>query len=62
MHVSDSEENFKSYIALVLKLLMKDIDNLFGCLLFRWFVTFRYFPQLYPFRSRSRVFLRLRLF
>ena len=44
MHVSGSEENFKYFIALVLKLLMKNIGYLFV----RLFVVslFRYIPLL----------------
>ena len=42
-------KNFKQFTALVLKLLMKNIGNLFVQLLVISLLTFRYFPQLYPF-------------
>ena len=49
MHVSGNEENFKLFIALVLKLLIKNIGNLFVRLLVISLLTFRNCPQLYPF-------------
>ena len=43
MHVSGSEENFKQFIALVLRILMKNIGNLFVRLFVISLLTFRYF-------------------
>ena len=65
MHVSGSEENFKQFTALVLKLLMKNVHNLFVRLFAISLLTFRYFPQLCPFSEpepkQAIGFLRLRL-
>ena len=46
MHVFGSEENFKYFIALVLKLLMKNISNLFVRLFVISLLTFRYFSVI----------------
>ena len=46
MHVSGSEENFKQFTALVLKLLMKNIGNLSVRLLVVSLLTFRYFSTI----------------
>ena len=46
MHVSGSEENFKQFIALVLKLLMTNIGNLFVRLFVISLLTFRYFSTI----------------
>ena len=46
MHVFGSEENFKYFIALVLKLLMKNISNLFARLFVISLLTFRYFSVI----------------
>ena len=43
MHVSGIEENFKQFTALVLKLLMKNIGNLFVRLFVISLLRFRYF-------------------
>ena len=45
MHVSVSQENFKQFIALVLKLLMENLDKLFSC----YFTVVFFLLQLYPF-------------
>ena len=42
MHVFGSEENYRYFIALVLKLLMKNISNLFVRLFVISLLTFRY--------------------
>ena len=56
MHVSGSEENFKQFTALVLKVLMKkNIGNLFVRLFVVSLLTFHYFfYNCIHFRSRSR--------
>ena len=46
MHVSGSEENFKQFTALVLKLLMKNVHNLFVRLFAISLLTFRYFSTI----------------
>ena len=46
MHVFGSEENFKYFIALVLKLLMKNIGNLFVRRIVISLFTFRYFSTI----------------
>ena len=46
MHVFGSEENFKYFNALVLKLLMKKISNLFVRLFVISLLTFRYFSVI----------------
>ena len=46
MHVSGSAENFKYFFALVLKLLMKNISNLFVRLFVISLLTFRYFSVI----------------
>ena len=46
MHVSGSVENFKYFFALVLKLLMKNINNLFVRLFVISLLTFRYFSVI----------------
>ena len=46
MHLSGSEENFKQFTALVLKLLMKNIGNLFVRLFVVSLLTFRYFSTI----------------
>ena len=62
MHVAGGEENSKYFVALVLKLLMKNIDNLFVRLFVISLLTFSYFPQFYPFSEPEPPhFLRLRL-
>ena len=64
MHISGSEDNFKLFIALFLKLLMKNIGTLFvwlfviSLLTFHSFHIFPYFfshifPQLYPFSEQE---------
>ena len=56
MHVFGSEENFKQFIALILKLLMKNIGNLFfGVCHFALNIPL-FFHNFIPFRSRSRRF------
>ena len=54
MYSSGSEENFKQFTALVLKLLMKNIGNLFVRLFVISLLTFRFFYNCIHFRSRSR--------
>ena len=66
MHVFGSEENFKYFIALVLKLLMKNISNLFVRLFVITLLTFRYFSVIVSIfgagaLAPAPVFLRLRL-
>ena len=74
MHVFGSEENFKYFIALVLKLLMKNISNLFVRLFVISLLTFRYFSVIVsifgagaapfftaPAPAPSKPFRRLRL-
>ena len=46
MHVSGSEQNFKYFVALVLKLLIKNISNLFVRLFGISLLTFRYFSVI----------------
>ena len=46
MHVFGCEENFKYFIALVLKLLMTNISNLFVRLFVILLLTFRYFSVI----------------
>ena len=46
MHVSGSEENFKQFTALVLKLLKKNIGNLFVRPFVISLLTFRYFSTI----------------
>ena len=62
MLVAGSEENFKYFIALVLKLLMKSIDDLFVRLFVITLLTFSYFPPIISlFGAGAAPFLRLRL-
>ena len=76
MLVAGSEENFKYFIALVLKLLMKNIDNLFVRLFVISLLTFSYFSPITslfgagaapfftapaPAPAPSKLFRRLRL-
>ena len=60
MHVSGSEENFKWFIALVLRILMKNIGNLFVRLFVISLLTFRYFSMA-PAPAPRKPFRRLRL-
>ena len=74
IHVSGSEENFKYFVALILKLLMKNISNLFVRLFVISLLTFRYFSVIVslfgagaatfftaPAPAPSKPFRRLRL-
>ena len=62
MHVFGSEENFKLFIALVLKLLMKNIGNLFFSVCYYALNIPLFFPQIsFIFGAGAARFLRLRL-
>ena len=62
MHVSGSEENFKQFTALVLKLLIKNMGNLFVRLFVVSLLTFPYFSTIVSILGAGAGgFLRLRL-